>query len=180
MSIWDDILLNQQRPSKAVSRLTRTPIYILPKPIYGYPKPEANGKHLDSGEIQVYPNPASTVADLNNVISHEQVHALLNAFQRAPGNNPRIPAQEYSSSHPDDSPEYAKILKRMMHLFNTSDRAGVSGSEVPAYAAAYLPDQVKGMTQKDVDDWNQLYVQHLPPDLGKMLTRIVQNHARAK
>lgn len=163
------------QPVAAMSRFTRDPVTITPRemtspddqaqadPVIGATYGTAGQGH---STIFVSPDASATYGDLQHVLTHEQIHSLLNRMSSG-YSIPRAGDNVFSPSNWD--------IAHVEHGYAQANRSGGPTDELPAYMGAFSPRDVPGVTQKQADTWNKYFRASLPPDISSLLQRIIQS-----
>lgn len=136
----------------AVSRISRTPIEFSEN----MPSSRTQGEFIPA-ENKIRVNPNSKGYPVNQVLRHEQIHAVLNGL---PGAGQQVAQQV---------PGYKEIADRV-----AGAGTGNMADEVPAYMGQSPTPQIYGISQ----DQRNAYIQGLQSQLNKLDPGIAERFAR--
>lgn len=166
----DDYKYNNQPTPTAQARFTQTPIGMGSQANgpsdMGQSVPHQDpvtGQYNSGGQITTYSAPNATYNDLQTVLAHEQIHALLNSMQSDKGPTYNVPGGDTA-----------------IDAFRSSHRSGSPSIELPAYLGVYKPGQIKGVSAQDANTYMQQMIQSLPPSIGAILQRIIQSQQKVQ
>lgn len=157
----------------AMTRFTHTPVYIGSQKdapegmgrIAGAKQDPVTGVDRDDNKIGIYTTPHSTYPQLQQVLKHEQIHALLQHLVSGPGKN-------NGADQPPWSPPGGDA---MIDAFRSGSRDGSPTMELPAYLGAFQSGQIPGVTQPQATQTMQDFSSQLPPDISALLQRIMRS-----
>lgn len=184
---WLTKLNLSNKVAQAYSRFTKAPIEIsnvgenktLPSGSYGdeasnwrdkIPRPEE--------KIRIQTNNNNDFRDIQHVLSHEDVHALLGKekLQSILAPQKSIMAMPY--------PNEPLIPKKFgldpqswdIQRFDRSNRSGNAILETPPYGTMYKPGELSGMDKGLSDEYTTRLIKSLPEKVAQTLMRMKQVH----
>ena len=187
-SVWDKAA-RAILETQAQSRFTRSPITIknpslkiaaLAKALeadgigVGTPTIDNSGEpptgaYYPSGKIEVTahgPNPS--YAELQNVIHHEDIHALL---EKAGIDSSKVPSTPWYQNL-----VYLNPIDKAIHSFYAGKRAGSLTDELPAYVGAFDPKQMPEFTEGDRQRFLTQFKTILPDKVAQTFQRLLNSY----